>query len=83
MLKRNSDIDKVVALAKGDGSPSTYDTPRKEEQEEMERVRNERDAAIKTLKDHENEIRALTEELEKYRKYPLTLPIIRRIFDST
>lgn len=68
MLKRNKDIDRLVSLARGDKSLSTFDSEMNGDKEELERIRSERDSAVKSLKEHEAEIKALTEELEKYRK---------------
>lgn len=68
MLKRNKDIDRLVSLARGDKSLSTFDSEMNGDKEELERIRSERDSAVKSLKEHEADIKALTEELEKYRK---------------
>merc|ERR1711879_1130556 len=65
MLKRNADIDRLVAIVSGDASP---DSLRNEEKEELERLRNERNSTITKSKSLEIEVKALTEELEKDRK---------------
>jgi hypothetical protein len=78
VLKRNVDIDRMVALASGDAS---YASQMREEKLELERLRSERDTATKAIRDENKALRdeiaplkdenkALTEELEKDRKYP-------------
>eukprot|EP00026_Physarum_polycephalum_P017659 Phypoly_transcript_18961.p1 GENE.Phypoly_transcript_18961~~Phypoly_transcript_18961.p1 ORF type:complete len:211 (+),score=53.97 Phypoly_transcript_18961:108-740(+) len=65
MLKRNADIDKIVAMARGDGLYFEQRKDGKDEKDEIERIRREKDTTIKILKD---ENKTLTDEQEKDRK---------------
>lgn len=82
MEKRNEDIDRMVALAMGDITPAAFNAQNKDAIEELERLRNEKDLVIKAkdsaIKDMHNENKALTEELEKARKYPYFYPLHKK-----